>query len=59
MEQVLKSAILSGALFIGLLVGFPVGCMTRNFQATPTGEDVVLPPGNTTKLHSHNSREIY
>jgi hypothetical protein len=43
LKQVLVSAIVSGALVIGLFLGFPVGYVARNFVASQSGSDIALP----------------
>lgn len=39
----LIAAILSAAIVIGLLAGFPLGYMIRNFSGSPSSSDVTLP----------------
>ena len=43
MQEVLKSAILSAALILGLLVGFPLGKLTRNLLVAPSSSEFALP----------------
>jgi len=44
MREVLTAAITSAALLIGVLAGFPLGSIARNFYAAPSSaEDITLP----------------
>ena len=44
MREVLTAAIASAAIAIGLLAGFPLGSIARNFYAAPSStEDMTLP----------------
>lgn len=44
MREFLTAAIASSALVIGLLAGFPLGSIARNFYVTPSNaEDIIFP----------------
>ena len=44
MREVLTAAIASAALLIGVLAGFPLGSIARNFYAAPSSaKDITLP----------------
>ncbi len=42
-NEFLISAIVSGAMVIGLLIGLPLGHIARNFNAAPPSSESALP----------------
>jgi hypothetical protein len=44
MREVLVAAIVGAALVIGLLAGFPLGTIARNFYAAPSSSDEITLP---------------
>lgn len=43
MQDILRAAIVSAALILGLLVGFPLGSLSRNLFVAPSSSDGAIP----------------